>query len=60
MKIAWDLVYPADFWDTQEIREIELIGLRGWKLKNTDFSRELKTPDCCIKTSNRLQKTNVQ
>ena len=47
-KSAWNLVYPVDFWDTQEIREILLVDLRDWKLKNTDFSRENKTPDWCM------------
>ena len=42
-KSAWNLVYPVNFWDTREIREILLVDLRDWKLKNTDFSREIKT-----------------
>ena len=40
-KSTWDLVYPADFRDTQEIREILLVGLGDWNLKNTDFSRKI-------------------
>ena len=34
-KNSWDLVYPADFWDTREIREIWLVVLGDWNLNRT-------------------------
>ena len=35
-------------WDTREIREVLLVGLEDWELKNTDFSRKIKILDWCI------------
>ena len=32
---------PSLSWNTREIREILLVGLGDWKLKNTDFSRKI-------------------
>ena len=33
---------------TGKISEICLVGLIDWRLKNTDFSQKMKTPDRCI------------
>ena len=38
------LAHPSDFWGKREIREILLVGLGDWKLKNTSFSRKNKNP----------------
>ena len=45
-KSACNIVYADINWclDAQEI----LWNLTGWKLKNTDFSRKITTPDWCI------------
>ena len=43
-KAPSDLAHPSDFWGKREIREILLVGLGDWKLKNTSFSRKIKNP----------------
>ena len=49
-KGTWDLVYPDDFRNTREIKEFNRLAEVGdWKLKNTDFSRKIKTPGLVYK-----------
>ena len=49
--LFWDLVYPGQNRDVREILR-NLIGcLEDWNLENIDFSREIKTPDWCIRSS---------
>ena len=43
-KSAWDLIYPADFWNTQGIKEIWLVGLEEIGIKKHWLFTENQNP----------------